>query len=129
MSTAAPLLTAVIRTDQPYWENAFFGQILSPISCDILFTVDLLIVSDTYPKHMKPLGGEVFDTYAQIGGAIGLSDTQVIASTVTSSVTEDGKGREPLPKVLTRGYRVALWAPRLGGGYLSVLFVCWELGG
>ncbi len=27
MSTIAPLLMAIVRIDQPYWENAFFGQV------------------------------------------------------------------------------------------------------
>ncbi|KAK4443285.1 MFS general substrate transporter, partial [Podospora aff. communis PSN243] len=118
LSTAAPLLMALVRTDQPYWENAFFGQILTPISCDLLFTVGLLIVSDTYPKHMQALGGAVFNTCAQIGSAIGLSVTQVIASSVTA---KEGEGHES-PQGLMKGYRVAFWV--MFGWMVFVCLVC-----
>lgn len=30
LSTVAPLLMALIRTDQLYWENAFFAQVSNP---------------------------------------------------------------------------------------------------
>lgn len=30
MSTAAPLLMALVRVDQIYWENAFFAQVTLP---------------------------------------------------------------------------------------------------
>jgi hypothetical protein len=30
LSATAPLLMAFIRTDQVYWENAFFGQVRKP---------------------------------------------------------------------------------------------------
>ncbi|KAK0623920.1 major facilitator superfamily domain-containing protein [Immersiella caudata] len=119
LSTVAPLLMALIRTDQPYWENAFFGQILTPISCDLLFTVGLLIVSDTYPKHMQALGGAVFNTCAQIGSAIGLSVTQVIASSVTAMEEEEG---HQSPEGLMKGYRVAFWV--MFGWMVFVCLVC-----
>ncbi|KAF5517133.1 Drug resistance protein [Colletotrichum siamense] len=83
MSTVAPLLMALVRSNQLYWENAFFAQILTPISCDLLFTVGLLIISDVFPRHMQALGGAVFNTCAQLGAAIGMSVTQVIASSMT----------------------------------------------
>ncbi|KAK4163732.1 major facilitator superfamily domain-containing protein [Cladorrhinum sp. PSN259] len=106
MSAAAPLLMALVKTDQPYWENAFFAQVLSPISCDLLFTVGLLIISDVYPKHMQALGGAVFNTCAQLGAAIGLSVVQVIAS----SVTNDSKYQDKeSPVALMKGYVVAFW--------------------
>lgn len=106
MSAAAPLLMALVKTDQPYWENAFFAQVLSPISCDLLFTVGLLIISDVYPKHMQALGGAVFNTCAQLGAAIGLSVVQVIASSVTNDSKYEDKES---PVALMKGYVVAFW--------------------
>ncbi|KAF4941863.1 Drug resistance protein [Colletotrichum fructicola] len=106
MSTVAPLLMALVRTNQLYWENAFFAQILTPISCDLLFTVGLLILSDVFPRHMQALGGAVFNTCAQLGAAIGMSVTQVIASSVTRQSSYADKSS---PDALMTGYRVAFW--------------------
>lgn len=149
LSAAAPLLMALIRTDQLYWENAFFAQvrspflshtqpqgyfffffsllipiffpqILTPISCDILFTVGLLIISDVYPKHMQALGGAVFNTCAQLGAAVGLSVTQVIASSVTSN--DASFANKSSPDALMKGYRVAFWV--MFGCMVFVCLVC-----
>lgn len=106
MSAVAPLLMALVRTGQPYWENAFFAQILTPISCDLLFTVGLLIISDVYPKNMQALGGAVFNTCAQLGAAIGLSVIQVIASSVTDSSHDGDKSST---QALKKGYGAAFW--------------------
>ncbi|PSR84450.1 major facilitator superfamily domain-containing protein [Coniella lustricola] len=119
LSAVAPLLMALIRIDQIYWENAFFGQILTPISCDILFTVGLLIVSDVFPKHMQALSGAVFNTCAQLGTAIGLSVTQVIASSVTADSSYTDKSS---PGALMAGYRVAFWT--MFGWMVAVCVVC-----
>ncbi|ROW11002.1 hypothetical protein VMCG_01051 [Cytospora schulzeri] len=119
MSTVAPLLMALIRTDQPYWENAFFAQILTPISCDLLFTIGLLIISDVFPKHMQALSGAVFNTCAQLGNAIGLSVAQVIASSVTDNSPYANKSA---PGALMEGYRVAFWA--MFGWMVFVCLVC-----
>ncbi|KAF9877853.1 hypothetical protein CkaCkLH20_04429 [Colletotrichum karsti] len=119
MSTVAPLLMALIRTDQLYWENAFFAQILTPISCDILFTVGLLIISDVFPRHMQALGGAVFNTCAQLGAAIGMSVTQVIASSVTSKSSDANKSS---PGALMEGYRVSFWT--MFGWMMVVCLVC-----
>lgn len=163
MSTIAPLLMALVRTDQPYWKNAFFAQvskqarhimtpsflhtpstfilspcshsplsgpfghsllirstqILAPISCDIFFTVGLLIVSDVFPRHMQALSGAVFNTCAQLGTAIGLSVTQVIASSVTDDSSYVNKSS---PSALMEGYRVAFWT--MFGWMAAVCLVC-----
>ncbi|PVI02288.1 MFS general substrate transporter [Periconia macrospinosa] len=119
MSTVAPLLMAVVRTDQLYWENAFFAQILTPISCDLLFTVGLLIISDVFPKHMQALSGAVFNTCAQLGTAIGLSATQVIASSVTNDSSYANKSS---PDALMEGYRAAFWT--MFGWMVFVCLVC-----
>ncbi|OHF01870.1 hypothetical protein CORC01_02748 [Colletotrichum orchidophilum] len=119
MSTAAPLLMALIRTNQVYWENAFFAQILTPVSCDILFTVGLLIVSDVFPKRMQALSGAVFNTCAQLGTALGLSVAQVIASSATNS---SGYADKSSPGALMVGYRVAFWA--MFGWMMFVCLVC-----
>ncbi|KAI1869870.1 uncharacterized protein JN550_005460 [Neoarthrinium moseri] len=104
MSTVAPLLMGLVRIDQLYWGNAFFAQILTPISCDLLFTIGLLIISNVFPPHMQALSGAVFNTCAQLGSAIGLSVTQVIAASVTNALPNKSS-----PDSLMRGYRTAFW--------------------
>ncbi|KAI8316975.1 Drug resistance protein [Colletotrichum sp. SAR11_240] len=119
MSTVAPFLMALVRTNQLYWENAFFAQILTPISCDLLFTVGLLIISDVFPRHMQALGGAVFNTCAQLGAAIGMSVTQVIASSVTRQSSYADKSS---PDALMTGYRIAFWT--MFGWMMAVCLVC-----
>ncbi|ETS76975.1 hypothetical protein PFICI_10849 [Pestalotiopsis fici W106-1] len=119
MSTVAPLLMAVVQIDQLYWENAFFAQILAPISCDILFTIGLLIISDVFPKQMQGLSSAVFNTCAQLGSAIGLSVAQLIAASVTNGSTFLDKSS---PDALMKGYRVAFWT--MFGWMAFVCLVC-----
>jgi hypothetical protein len=51
LSAGAPLLMAMINPHWPYWYDAFFAQLLSPLSADVLFTVGLLVVSDVFPTR------------------------------------------------------------------------------
>lgn len=83
-----------------------FLQILTPINCDVLFTAGILIISDNFPKRMQALSGAVFITCAQLGSAIGLSVTQVIASSVTN---ESSYLQKSSPAALMEGYRTVFW--------------------
>ncbi|GFP60402.1 MFS-type transporter 1 [Trichoderma asperellum] len=106
ISAVAPLLMALIHPHWPYWYDAFFAQILTPLSCDILFTVGLLVVSDVFPPHMQALSGAVFNTCAQLGTAIGLTITSLIATSVTNASPEADKTS---PSALMAGYRAVFW--------------------
>lgn len=55
---------------------------------------------------MQALSGAVFITCAQLGGAIGLSVTQVIASSVTN---ESSHNLKPSTEALMKGYRSVFW--------------------
>lgn len=68
---------------------------------------------------MQALGGAVFNTCAQLGAAIGLSVTQVVASSVTSNSPYADKSS---PGALMTGYRVAFWA--MFGWMVLVCLVC-----
>ncbi|KAH8803365.1 major facilitator superfamily domain-containing protein [Xylogone sp. PMI_703] len=103
MTAVAPLLMAVIPTNQTYWKNAFFARFLTPISCDILFTVGLLIISDIFPENMQALSGAIFNTCAQLGNAIGLGVTQLVASLVTDGLYYPDKSS---PDALMKGWMV-----------------------
>ncbi|KAI1312913.1 MFS general substrate transporter [Xylaria venustula] len=106
VSAVAPLLMAVINPNQPYWYGAFFAQILTPLSCDVLFTVGLLVISDVFPSHTQALGGAVFNTCAQLGTAIGLSVTSLISTAVTDA---SGHADSTSPDALLKGYKAVFW--------------------
>lgn len=55
---------------------------------------------------MKALSGAVFNTCAQLGGAVGMSVTQLIASSVTKGSSYPDKSS---PEALMQGYRAAFW--------------------
>ncbi|KAK3635138.1 hypothetical protein LTR56_014910 [Elasticomyces elasticus] len=107
LNIGAPLLMALINPHWPYWYDAFFAQILSPVSADVLFTVGLLIVSASFPAHTQGLAGAIFNTVTQLGASIGLTLLSVISTSVTedSGITDKGS-----PKALFEGYKAAFWA-------------------
>ncbi|KAL6815041.1 major facilitator superfamily domain-containing protein [Trichoderma sp. SZMC 28015] len=120
LSTVAPLLMALIKPSWPYWYDAFFAQILAPLSCDILFTVGLLVVSDVFPTHMQALSGAVFNTCAQLGTAIGLTVTSLIAASVTNASLDADKAS---PSALMVGYRAVFWTMFAAMALVCVLSV------
>lgn len=107
LSAGAPLLMAVIDTKWPYWQDAFFAQLLSPLSADILFTVGLLVVSDVFPTRTQALAGAVFNTVAQFGTSLGLTLMAVISSSTTKNSDVRDKSS---PDALMIGYRASFWA-------------------
>ncbi|KAI1339127.1 MFS general substrate transporter [Xylariaceae sp. FL0016] len=120
-SAIAPLLMALIRPAWPYWYDAFFAQILAPLSCDILFTVGLLVISDVFPPHMQALSGAVFNTCAQLGTAIGLTLTSLIAASTTASAASPNADKTS-PAALMAGYRAVFWT--MAAWMAAVCLVC-----
>ncbi|KAI1413266.1 MFS general substrate transporter [Hypoxylon sp. FL1857] len=118
-SAIAPLLMALVQPEWPYWYDAFFAQIFAPLSCDILFTIGLLVISDVFPKHMQALSGAVFNTCAQLGTAVGLTITSVIAASVTDASNYDEKSS---PGAILVGYRAVFWT--MFAWMLLVCVVC-----
>ncbi|KAJ4320379.1 hypothetical protein N0V84_005873 [Fusarium piperis] len=104
LCAGSPLLMAVIDPSWPYWGNAFIAQVLQPISCDALFTVGLIIITDVFPEDTQALAGAVFNTAAQFGSALGLAILQV----VSTMVTEDSDSRDKVV-ALMQGYRASFW--------------------
>lgn len=107
LSSGAPLLMAVIRPAWPYWYDAFFAQLLSPLSADLLFTVGLLVVSDVFPTRTQALAGAVFNTVAQFGTGTGLTLMAVISSSATQ---KSGQRNKLGSEALMVGYRASFWA-------------------
>lgn len=105
LSTGAPLLMALTSTTWPYWYAAFPAQLVSPLACDVLFTVGLLVVSEVFPADTQALAGAVFNTMAQFGSSVGLSLMAIIAAAITQS---EGKEKGTEERLLV-GYRAAFW--------------------
>jgi hypothetical protein len=94
---------AVIQPSWPYWGNAFVAQLLQPISSDALYTVGLIIMTNSFPDDTQALAGAVFNTAAQFGTALGLAILQVI-STVVAEESDGDK-----TAALMAGYRASFW--------------------
>lgn len=104
LCAGSSLLMAIINPAETYWGNAFVAQLLQPLSCDALFTVGLIIVTDVFPEDTQALAGAVFNTAAQFGSALSLAILQVISTLVTQNQT----GMD-YPTALMAGYRVSFW--------------------
>ncbi|KAM5344200.1 hypothetical protein ACJ41O_012737 [Fusarium nematophilum] len=104
LTAGAPLLMAVIQPQWPYWANAFVAQLLMPISCDVLFTVGLIVITDIFPEDKQSVAGAVFNTATQFGNAFGLAIMQV----VSTLVAKDHDGMRP-SQALMEGYRASFW--------------------
>ena len=104
LCAGAPLLMAVVQPSWPYWGNAFVAQLLQPISCDALFTVGLIMITDTFPDDTQALAGAVFNTSSQFGTALGLAVLQVISTVVTND-----KADPAAESALMAGYRASFW--------------------
>lgn len=132
IAALSPLFMAVMDPSWSYWYLAFWAQMAAPFSVDVLFTVGLIIVSDTFPEKTQALAGAVFNTVAQIGMSLGMGLCQVVALGVQgdtgdaaggghhggSSGAEDFQG-------LLRGYRASFWTVF---GYMAACVVVAVIG-
>jgi MFS family permease len=113
----SPLAMALLDPTWNYWYLAFWAQVAAPFSNDVLFTVGLIIVSDTMPEETQALAGAVFNTVAQIGLSLGMGMCQVVALGVqgergdgqaSGSHGESSAGSADDEKLL-KGYRASFW--------------------
>ncbi|KAK6362554.1 hypothetical protein TWF730_000012 [Orbilia blumenaviensis] len=104
LTAGAPLLMAIVKPQWPYWTNAFIAQLLMPISCDVLFTVGLIIITDIFPEDRQAVAGAVYSTASQFGQAFGLAIMQVISTLVAKEY-----GSMNRVTALMEGYRASFW--------------------
>ncbi|KAJ6446940.1 integral membrane protein [Purpureocillium lavendulum] len=104
LTAGSPLLMALIQPQSTYWTGAFFAQILMPFSVDVLFTVGLIIVTETFPDDKQAIAGAVFNTAAQFGNSLGLAVMQV----VSTLVAKNNANMVP-PGAILEGYRAGFW--------------------
>lgn len=120
---------ALVPPAWSYWKLAFWAQIFAPFSADVLFTVGLIIVSDSFPEKTQALAGAVFNTVAQFGMSLGMGSCQVVALGVQgpaggSSGGGHGSGHgggsafeDQDEGAVLKGYRASYW---LMFGYMVV---------
>lgn len=114
--STSPLFMAVLNPSWNYFYLAFWAQVFAPFSADVLFTVGLIIVSDSFPERDQALAGAVFNTVAQFGMSLGMGSCQVVALGVIGSVDDSSEsagghgntGAED-PSELLKGYRASFW--------------------
>jgi MFS family permease len=106
----SPLAMALLDPTWNYWYLAFWAQVAAPFSNDVLFTVGLIIVSDTMPEETQALAGAVFNTVAQIGLSLGMGMCQVVALGVQGE-RGDGDSEASITDDVTllKGYRASFW--------------------
>ncbi|CAH0025097.1 unnamed protein product [Clonostachys rhizophaga] len=114
----APLLMAVIQPEWTYWANAFVAQLFQPISADILSTIGLIIITDSFPDDTQALAGAVFNTAGQFGTAFGLAVLQVVSQQVSMRHDDLGKVNS-----IMEGYRASFWT------MVGFMVLCAALGG
>jgi len=115
LNAVAPFIMARVNPARGYWLLEFWGQVFSPISADVLFTVGLIIVSNNFPKETQALAGAVFSTVAQFGQSLGLGMCQVVALGVMGETRggqqdDGGNAFESADETaLLKGYRASFW--------------------
>ena len=106
ISCVSPLLTALMKPQDSYWEFVFPSVALNALGPDVLFTASNLIITDAFPDRTQALAGGVFNTVAQIGKSVGLALTAVIANSVSLNLDHTNRTEA---SVLFAGYQAAWW--------------------
>jgi MFS family permease len=105
---------ALLNPTWNYWYLTFWAQVFAPFGVDVLFTVGLIIVSDSFPEKTQALAGAVFNTAAQFGTTFGMGCCQVVALGVAGrGAKEHGdtsfSEEEEESSVLLEGYQASFW--------------------
>ncbi|KAF2642546.1 MFS general substrate transporter [Massarina eburnea CBS 473.64] len=106
----SPLMMALVPPEWKYYYVELWAQMFAPLSIDVLYTVGLIIVSDSFPEKTQALAGAVFATVAQFGTSLGVGVCQVVALGVMGSdVGAGGDVVENSVGDVLRGYRASFW--------------------
>ncbi|SPJ70973.1 related to aminotriazole resistance protein [Fusarium torulosum] len=118
LTAISPLLMAIISPTWTYWTGAFLAQVLMPFSVDVLFTVGLIVVTETFPEDKQAVAGSVFNAASQFGNAMGLAIMQVVSTLVTKQ-----HSGIPASEALLEGYRASFWT------MFAFMVLCAAIGG
>ena len=104
---------AVMNPTWNYGYMTFWAQVFAPFSADVLYTVGLIIVSDSLPEETQALAGAVFNTLSQFGMSLAMGSCQVVALSVQGKDGNAGAGGdgafEQSSEGLLEGYRASYW--------------------
>ncbi|KAG8856950.1 hypothetical protein FRB96_006213 [Tulasnella sp. 330] len=113
----ACLLFALIQPHATFWAFGFPAATIVVLGADFTFATGSIFVAKVALPHEQSLAGGIYNTVMQIGAAIGLAVTTVIADRVTSTQSRKlGYNYDPRnpgyvpPEAQIRGYRAAQWA-------------------
>lgn len=106
LGLVSPLVMAVAKPQSSYWAAAFPAMMFNPAGADVLFTVSNLIITERFPARTQGLAGGVFQTVSQVGKAVGLALSAVVANSITEQSRFQDKDS---PDALMIGYRAAWW--------------------
>ncbi|KAF2465391.1 MFS general substrate transporter [Lindgomyces ingoldianus] len=119
LCSLSPFMMALVNPHWSYWYLEVWAQIFAPFSVDVLFTVGLIIVSNSFPEKTQALAGAVFNTVAQFGMSLGVGLCQVVSLGVMGN-HDAGNGRKgsrnddafdnPDHNAMLMGYRAGFWA-------------------
>ncbi|KAG9017798.1 hypothetical protein FRB93_004609 [Tulasnella sp. JGI-2019a] len=113
----ACLLFALIRPSAPFWAFGFPAATIVVLGADFTFATGSIFVAKVALPHEQSLAGGIYNTVMQIGAALGLAVTTVIADRITTNESRKlGFDYDPKspgyvpPEALLHGYRAAQWA-------------------
>jgi Na+-driven multidrug efflux pump len=109
---------ALTNPEWTYWTTAFLAQVLMPVSIDVLFTVGLIIVTETFPEEKQAIAGSVFNAASQFGNAMGLA----IMQAVSTLVAKRHSGMNDAEALLD-GYKASFWT------MFAFMILCASIGG
>ncbi|OCH91774.1 efflux transporter [Obba rivulosa] len=78
LTAVANLLFAVIDPTAPYWAFGFPAAVLSVTGGDFAFSAGTLFVAKVCLPHEQSVGGALFQTLTQLGGAFGLAISTIV---------------------------------------------------
>jgi nitrate/nitrite transporter NarK len=88
-TTVACLLFAIIDPDATYWAFAFPAIFLSSMGADIISSVGTLFIAKVVQPHEQSVAGGLFVTMTQVGSAVGVTVSTVVANAVVAQDMSD----------------------------------------
>ena len=106
VTSLGSVLMAVCNPQWSYWACSFLANCFLPAGVDTLFTVASLLITSVFPAKTQGLAGGVFNTVSQIGRAVGVALSQVIATSITAHSRYTNKSSPP---ARLEGYHASYW--------------------
>ncbi|CCM00646.1 uncharacterized protein FIBRA_02683 [Fibroporia radiculosa] len=132
LTATADLLFALINPAAPYWAFGFPAAVVSVFGADFVFPSGTLFIAKVCLPHEQSVGGALFQTMTQLGGAFGLAISTVVYDSVLAresrryGVIVNQNGSNAPPAAQLASYKSAMWTGfALGvlGTLLAIVFL------